>query len=371
MKIIFICGCLEPGYDGVGDYTRRLASELIKQGVEVAALAINDPFVNEQTNQNQTLENINIDVYRLPSKYPSKQRFKLAADWIDKNNPTCLSLQFVPFSFNLKGLPFDLGRNLSNLTKGRNWHIMFHELWVGMDVKSSFKLKIWGEVQKILIKHLIKQLKPKLINTQTKLYQIQLKKIGYNSDLLPLFSNIPFKKNTVSIKNKNNTISLVNFGTIHPGVLFKDFAYECSKYSENNNIKIELTFLGRCGREQENWIQIWESAGLNAIVSGEQPADKISEILYNSTFGLSSTALPLIEKSGSVAAMHEHSLPVICISNPWNPRGVGKLPLIDGVIAYISGNLTSCLNSNIAVRGNDVLKVSQTLKKKLELCESI
>lgn len=371
MKIIFICGCLEPGFDGVGDYTRRLASELTKQNVEVATLAINDQFISDPTNQNQTIENISIETYRLPSKYLVKQRFELASIWIDTINPTWLSLQFVPFSFNVKGLPFNLGKNLSKLTKGRNWHIMFHELWVGMDEKSSVKHKVWGEVQKILIQQLIKQLKPKLISTQTKLYQVQLKKLGFNADLLPLFSNIPFNKDKVLDKNKNNTISLVNFGTIHPGAPFKDFAFECAQYSKNNNIKIELTFLGRCGAEQETWIQIWKSVGLTAIVAGEQPVDKISEILYNATIGLSSTALPLIEKSGSVAAMHEHNLSVICISNSWNPRGIGKLPLIDGVIAYISGILLSCLNNKVEIKGNNVLKVSQTLKKSFELFEHL
>ena len=34
MKIVFICGCLEPGKDGVGDYTRRLSAELIDHGVD-------------------------------------------------------------------------------------------------------------------------------------------------------------------------------------------------------------------------------------------------------------------------------------------------------------------------------------------------
>ena len=41
MKLIFICGSLEPGRDGVGDYTRRLAGELIRQGHQIAIIALN------------------------------------------------------------------------------------------------------------------------------------------------------------------------------------------------------------------------------------------------------------------------------------------------------------------------------------------
>ena len=30
MNLLFICGSLEPGKDGVGDYIRRLSSELLQ-----------------------------------------------------------------------------------------------------------------------------------------------------------------------------------------------------------------------------------------------------------------------------------------------------------------------------------------------------
>mgnify|MGYP003474349261 CR=1 FL=1 len=42
MKILFICGSLEPGKDGVGDYTRRFCGELLKMNYEVQILSIND-----------------------------------------------------------------------------------------------------------------------------------------------------------------------------------------------------------------------------------------------------------------------------------------------------------------------------------------
>lgn len=364
MKIIFLCGCLEPGYDGVGDYTRRLAAELISQGVEVAALALNDHFITEPIHQTQASDHINIDTYRLPSKWNTKLRFKFAKEWIDSINPDWLSLQYVPFSFNTKGLPFNLGKNLSKLCKDNSWHIMFHELWVGMEEKTSKKLLFWGIFQKILIKSLIKKLNPNLITTQTELYRIQLKKLGYDSKLLPLFSNVPLIANLTD--HKSNKISFVTFGTIHPGAPFADFAAEIAQYSKDNNIDVELQFVGRCGKEQETWINIWNKYNLHYNVFGEQPINKLSEILVNSTIGLSSTALPLIEKSGSVAAMLEHNLPVICISKPWSPRGIDNLSLVDGVKAYGRGNLISCLNNTVKISSNSAFKTSQRFKKEIE-----
>ena len=61
--------------------------------------------------------------------------------------------------------------------------------------------------------------------------------------------------------------------------------------------------------------------------------------------GISATALAVIEKSGSVAAMREHGLPVLSVSNPWHPAGVPPVPVPKGILVYKVGNLETCLNS--------------------------
>src|ERR1022692_2576923 len=45
-------------------------------------------------------------------------------------NPNWVSLQFVPFGFHPKGLPFGLPRHLMSIIGSRPLHWMFHELWV-------------------------------------------------------------------------------------------------------------------------------------------------------------------------------------------------------------------------------------------------
>lgn len=367
MKIIFICGALKPGYDGVGDYTRRLSANLIIQGVEVAILALNDQFIAEVICQDQTSDGVNINTCRIPSNWNIIQRINYAKKWIISINPDWLSLQYVPFSFNSKGLPFNLSKHLSKLTFSKRWHIMFHELWVGMSETASLKHIIWGEIQKKLIKDLINKIEPNLIHTQTKLYQIQLTKLGFKTKYLPLFSNITVGSNfkdqhTFSKKSK---IRLVNFGTIHPTVPIEEFAYEAAMYEKKTGTIIELILIGRCGAEQNKWINVWKSSGLNISVYGEQSSEEIYSIFNSSTFGITTTALSLIEKSGSVAAMLELNLPVICVSNAWNPRGISDLPKISGIIEYCIGNFESLMtmshNTNISYLG--VVKVSELLKK--------
>jgi hypothetical protein len=46
LKILFLCGSLEPGRDGVGDCVKNVAGELRIQGHQAAAIALNDGFIN-------------------------------------------------------------------------------------------------------------------------------------------------------------------------------------------------------------------------------------------------------------------------------------------------------------------------------------
>lgn len=105
MKILFICGSLEPGCDGVGDYTRRLAGELIRQGNEVQIIALNDKNVTAVTYQVQEDDITSITCLRLPQNISWNYRMNEAGVFSDAFNPGWLSLQYVPFAFQDKGLP--------------------------------------------------------------------------------------------------------------------------------------------------------------------------------------------------------------------------------------------------------------------------
>ena len=42
MRVLFVCAGLEPGADGVGDYSRRLAGEISRRGHPSAVIALHD-----------------------------------------------------------------------------------------------------------------------------------------------------------------------------------------------------------------------------------------------------------------------------------------------------------------------------------------
>ncbi|MDF7810038.1 glycosyltransferase [Hymenobacter sp. YC55] len=350
MKIVFVCGSLEPGRDGVGDYARRLAAELIRQGHQVAALALHDTYVEAELSGTQQAEQVQLSVLRIPASYKETARFAAAQQWVDAINPDWLSLQYVAFAFQPKGLPWGLGESLARLGRGRRWHIMFHELWVGVFIDAPLKHIVWGWVQKQLIKSMVKTLRPAVMHTQTRLYQLLLGRLGFKADYLPLFANIPVtstqkKPAQLGADGSDNTVSVIIFGTIHPGTAIAQFAQEASQIAKTKGTQFSLTTIGRCGANLEPFVKTWQDEGLTVNILGEQPAEKISEVLRNGTIGLSTTSLVVTEKSGTVAAMVEHGLPVLCIARAWWPRGVPSLEQPVGIAEYHPGTLDTYLSN--------------------------
>lgn len=354
MKLLFLCGSLEEGRDGVGDYTRLFAGELIKNGHDIKIIAINDQALNDVFIGNQFVNGVDIPVLRLPAIMPRKIRFRYADECIKKFDPDWLSLQFVIFSFHPKGLPFGLNKWLEKLGKGRKWHIMFHELWVGMSTDASRKLVLWGKIQRFLIHSLIKILHPDIINTQTFLYQKQLNKIGVKAEYLPLFSNIPVASSgsmcgATTDTNKKD-VNIVIFGSIYPHAPVESFAKEISSFARESSTEVSITMVGHCGKEEERWVNILQSEGLNTKRLGVLPPKLVSEVLKCATIGLSTTPIALVEKSGSAAAMREHGLPILCLSKPWKAKAM-KLPhyalinadLSDRVFEYNMENFKKCI----------------------------
>ena len=76
MKICFICGSLEPGKDGVGDYSRRLAGELIRLGHQASIISINDSFVASIDEVFQMDEDTCISCLRIPARLRKDEKIK-------------------------------------------------------------------------------------------------------------------------------------------------------------------------------------------------------------------------------------------------------------------------------------------------------
>ncbi|MCF4102180.1 hypothetical protein L1I30_10915 [Gillisia sp. M10.2A] len=364
MKIVFICGSLEPGRDGVGDYTRRLGIELVGQGHVVVLIAINDFHIKKDIVSN--IDNGDgISILRLAPGKSYKERFARVKHRIDKFDPDWLSLQYVPFSFQKKGIPWNLDAQLEELGVGRKWHIMFHELWVGMDVESPVKHRILGIAQEYIAGKIIKRLAPKVIHTQSNLYRLYLERFGCKIEVLPLFSNIPVLHKSKNFKN-DSVLTLVVFGMIQPGAPIMQFVNDLSIYRLKSNKKIKIQFIGRLGNELGTWVEAFQKENFNVHVLGEQGAENISEILSKADWGISSTPLYQIEKSGTVVAMREHQLPVYCVARSWKPRKIAQSIVQDLVKEYTPGELDFSLTADFKEQSNNLKKVSKVFSESLQ-----
>lgn len=344
MRIIIICGSLEPGRDGVGDYSRRLAGELIQQGHEIFLMSIYDKHLNGSKEQQQKQEGITIPVLRIGASEDNNSRFQRACRIIDHLQPDWISLQYVPFSFHDKGLPWNLSSQLLRLGRGRKWHIMFHELWIGMEKKEALKFRLWGFLQKIIIKRTIEHLSPRVIHTQTRIYQVQIKNLGFKADFLPLFGNIPVKFKTGIINNKE--INVAVFGAIQKGSKLRELILslpEAYRYC--------FHFIGNNGSEKNYWMTILEAANIEYKSYNWISEREVSKVLAKCQCGLISTPYYLAGKSGAALAMLEHGLVVYCIARQWIPRKIR----LDNLLT------SSIINWNEEIDFEKVLKEKKTV----------
>lgn len=318
--ILFICGCLEKGKDGVGDYTRLLACNLLnKHHVNTNIVALNDKYVSNHTSILEQQENI--EVLRLNANQTCKSRYIILAQYINKITPDLISIQFVPYAFHKKGIPYQFFYHLSKLNV-KKWHIMFHELWIGMEKKDSYQFKLIGFIQRQIIKALIKKLKPIQIHTSNNLYLRYLSSLTKKQAIavLPLFSNIAnFNSSPPPIVSSKSTFSIVLFGSIHHNAPIEHFI----KWIKKELLLIKLTpifiFVGNTGEYVNEWITILEQFHIKYQILSFQPESKIAEVLQYAQLGVTTTPYYLVDKSGTVAAMVQLNLPVLCVARTWTP----------------------------------------------------
>ncbi len=333
MDILFICGSAELGSDGVGDYTRRLCGKLIKAGHKAQILALCDQTIY-YTSESQVVEETAVMVHRIPASTVNKQRLIWLQAILKEFEPDWISLQYVPYSFNPKGLPFWLPSYLKKIRGNHKWHIMFHELWLGIDAESSLKHKCIGRLQQLIAKKIIRNTKTDFVNTQNKLYQYFLRSHNINAEILPICGNIPL---TAIKKESREFAQFVLFGTIHKGAPFEDFIEDLMITSSQFSKPIKFVFIGKNGPELTNYTAILDFYNIRYEVLGIQPENVISQVLRNSDFGISTTPYYQSEKSGVYAAYKEHQINTICVSRSWTPsKGQYVIPQI---IKYEKNNL--------------------------------
>jgi len=324
MRIAFLCNGLEPGRDGVGDYTRRLAAECIRQGHDCRLVGLSDS--EKTTIEDQLCDGIQIECLRCGVDLSWPERFQRARDYLALFEPDWISLQFVPYGFNTKGIAWRVARDLQPVIAGRPLHVMFHELWIGFGEHAPWKERIVGALQWVAIFRMLRALKPRVVNTSNSTYLELLKTGGVSAVELPLFGTIPVTEIAPERSLPPEVLAAgvtgersqwwvaITFGTLHPEWQPEPLTGILLRAAKRAGKRICWIAAGRLGAVGEGiWRKMKRDYGdeIVFVKSGEQSAEQISALFQIADFGVASSPWNLMGKSSSAASMLDHGLPII------------------------------------------------------------
>ncbi|MDP0496702.1 MAG: hypothetical protein Q7Q73_10895 [Verrucomicrobiota bacterium JB024] len=336
MKIAFLANCLEPGRDGVGDYTRTLAAACEELGHETACFALRDPFAPEGDQRRFTGA---ID--------DPAQSERLIAE-LKAFAPDRVSLQFVPYGLHPKGLPTRLPAFLRACAAAGpwRWQVMFHEIWIGCKLGSPLKERLVGAVQRRIIARSLGVIQP-VVHTHAEPYRVLLSKLRYTVKSLPLFCNVPMETGTaeddlysflnthelgITPENRKDFYLGGLFGTLHPEWPPQPLLNALRKAAREQGRRIAVIHFGGIGPGKELWegLMRLNDEHLALFERGRMDAPDASRLINTLDFGLTSSPRSLIQKSSSAVTLLAHGLPVIVNRDEVHYPGVPReLPLND------------------------------------------
>ena len=328
MKILFCCPSLEAGRDGVGDYTMRLAEELRSQGHECLLVALNDKYLKSGLSPvDDGAINRKTMAVRLSSNENWHRRIAVVQKLVYEFQPDWLSLHYVSFGFHQKGMPIFLASRLRKFGMGQKWHLMFHELWNGANLHSKLSHRLLGVFEKRIVFGLLRKLKPRLCTTSNTLYHHWLNSEKIENQILPIFSNIGSQYGKENFKSEaENAVAI--FGQLESEELGRELISAAIKMANGRHLKWRV--LGIAGPK---WGKVLREKGIFFHSSGQLGEEELLLAIRSCRFGLASTNIYRIGKSGSALAMLDNGLPLLVGRSGWVPRhNASHLELPDGCL---------------------------------------
>jgi hypothetical protein len=323
MKIVFICGCLEPGMDGVGDYVQRIAGTLKTKGHQVTLVALKDKYVKFLQSDVEKNDIFGVSSYRIPTTFSMRKRYSIISKIIEELKPDWISLQYVGFSYERYGLPWEMPFYLKTVSRNSKLQITLHELWCGMDKFSKWPERVLGFAQKLFLKSFIAIAKPKLIFTSIEFYKDELSSLGIKSIVTPVFGNIPlcefgpddtWNKYTYEselyliAKNLKDWLVITFFGTVYPCPGLDKLLISTLEAAKKGNQNLAVISIGnnRLNNLEGN-IKSFQNTKYFSL--GMLPFEIINRIFDLTSFGVLTSPANRLNKSGSAIAMLERGIP--------------------------------------------------------------
>lgn len=319
--LLFICGGLEPGVDGVGDHVARLAAALAARGRRVALLAYADGLVAQPVRERRPGAGGEVACLRLPRQAAGAERLAAARAFLAEREPAAVSLHYVAFAFDDRGLPRAENARLAALLAGRRLHLMLHELWTGLDDAAPLRLRLLGRLQRPLLARFLRQLRPQAIDTSLPVFQRELARLGWAAGRLPIFANLPqeagaeagwLERELAARGLPAAALRFLAFGSIPENWPAEAVLGRIEAWAAEAGRPAAILCLGRNGAGTAR-LPAWRARhpALSFVELGPQSGERIADALQAVDYGLSAFPLWAAGKSGSTAAMLEVGLPTL------------------------------------------------------------
>ena len=309
-RLLFLCGSLTPGRDGVGDYTRRLAGALRERGVVVDLASVYDKGTAVEVDTPALL--------RIPYGSGRDRRQELLRARIAAFAPDWISLQYVPYSFNNKGVPVRFAGEMRPLRNLARWHLMFHEISIDHGGWSTPKTAAISAVQRWCIRRLHRAVRPRVVHTHLPDYGRTLTRIGVENRPLPLFPNIgrpateEIAPATAQNATTNSAFHLAFFSQMDVPPPVATYLRNLREWLTASSRDLRVSLLGGSD-EKVNRVAAElrrQLPGLDVDPVGFLSPEELSRQLLRQDLGITPVLRHAVGKSGTVAAFLTHGVPV-------------------------------------------------------------
>ncbi|HTP40147.1 MAG TPA: hypothetical protein VMI92_11300 [Steroidobacteraceae bacterium] len=335
MKISFLCGSLESGRDGVGDYVRRFAAHLERMDHRVQLVALADQFV--EGSSEATDDRPSGGLFRLGREAWRRGALQEVERRVRGFEPDVLSLQMVCYAYAQRGVMAGCAARFARLgTLAPLRHLMLHELWIGEATEETLRARLLGRMQRHFLLQSVDAWSPHRVHTNSSVYVELLRRAGIGCSRLPLPGNIPRRPTSAAqaraallqrlglAAEADSGLYLAGvFGSIHPEWEDHRSLEQLGTALHRQGRRLVLLQIGHAGPVGD---AIWDRVALRlephipcTRLGGMSP-EQISTLLAGLDLGIATSPWRLIEKSGTVAAFVEHDIPVLVTRDDYRLR---------------------------------------------------
>ncbi len=342
MRVAIVAPSISPSFDGVADYSTRLAHALCAQGHAVLLLGLNDLRAAPLNLVDDGLSSLS-----LPGNLPWPERRVQARAALAAFKPDGLTVQYYWREFRIGRNGWDTAALLGDPGLSRRRHIMYHETWQETATASRVPAVLRHLAIQFMIVSFYRRLRAHAAFTSTDHYARQLGCLAIKAQIAAVPSTIAVAPADAPAEARvwaqiqaagagpaarEATWVAVMFGRIPKEWPAEEAMPWLRRIQQASGLSNGIILsIGKTDYEDRGWQRTAAAAttvGLRAVKLGMQEAEIVSRALRLGDLGVVTTRGGLLHKSTTYAAMAEHGLPIFVLDPNGAPAPGGQTSLI-------------------------------------------